>query len=407
MQAGRLRSLLVMKTKILILLFLCIATPVFSVLKQQYGGNAKISEELCSGLLQLQLFEEQQDALSTVYPLSFTHQENKLQIDLSRWPADKITELEKAIGSVKDENNPCHWILDYPFLQHNHKNRLEIEKDQLILETYEPEYLIPLAQSPCLIPQKVSYFLPFSKTQFGYEANLNCFAGRPFLDSISPVAVDPVNPYLGFKLNEVDVFLIPEEKFRQISTDEQIRVQPGPQFFLYMKAENMTAEQALSLTTALDLTEISRAVLNEHAEIFLSQKADTNSAAWKSPIYLKIPEETPFRLVGDRLRIQLENAGFVISTKALPKNAPTLELAMNAINEPDLDLFRYKLLRKDLQITGQASWFEVWDDLEAAGKIVPLLRYESRMAVRKNIVGVRNGPGGLPDFSEAWIPPAP
>jgi hypothetical protein len=397
-----------MRIKIL-LLFLCLATatPVFSVLKQQYGGNAKISEELSSGLLQLRVFEEHQGALRVLHPLRFTHEENTLQVDLSGWPADKITELENAIGSLQDQNNPCHWILDYPYFQHDHKNRLEIEKDQLFLKTGEPEYLIPLAQSPCLIPQKVSYFLPFSKTQFGYEANLNCFAGRPFLDSISPVGVDPVNPYLGFKLNEVDVFLIPEEKFRQISTDEQIRVQPGPQFFLYLKTENMTAEQVFSVVTALDLTEISRAVLNEHAEIFLSQKGDTNSAVWKSPIYLKIPEETPFRLVGNRLRIQLENAGFVISTNALPKNAPTLELAMKAINEPDLDLFRYKLLRNDLQITDQASWFEVWDELEAAAKIVPLLRYESRVGVRKNIVGVRKGPGGLPDFSEAWILPVP
>lgn len=395
-----------MKIRILAL-FLCIGTaaPVFSVLKQQYGGNTKISEELTSGLLQLRVFEEHQGELRVLYPLRFTQEENTLQVDLSSWPADKITELENSIGSLKDQNNPCHWILDYPYFQHDHKNRLEIEKDRLILKTDEPEYLIPLAQSPCLIPQKISYLMPFSRTQFGYEANLNCFAGRPFLDSISPVGVDPVNPYLGFKLNEVDVFLIPEEKFRQISTDEQIQIQPGPQYFLYLKSENMTAEQVLSLTRALDLVEISRAVLNEHVEIFLSQKADT--AVWKTPIYLKIPEETPFRLVGDRLRIQLENAGFVISTKALPKNAPALELSVSSLNEPDLDVSRYRLLREDLRISSRTSSFEVWDDLESSGKIVPLLRYESRIAVRKNIIGVRKGPGGFPEFSEAWILPAP
>ena len=407
MQAGRPRSPLVMKTEILLLLILLIGTggPVFSVLKQQYGGNTKISEELSTGLLQLQVFEEHEGALRLLYPLRFTQEENTLQIDLSGWPADRITELDNAIGSLKDQNNPCHWILDYPYFHHDHKNRLEIEKDQLILKTDEPEYLIPLAQSPCLIPQKISYLMPFSKTQFGYEANQNCFAGRPFLDSISPVVVDPVNPYLGFKLNEVDIFLIPEEKFRQISTDDQIQVQPGPQFFLYLKSENMTAEQVLSLTKALDLAEISRAVLNEHAEIFLSQKADT--AVWKSPIYLKIPEETPFRLVGDRLRIQLENAGFVISMRALPKNAPSLELVVSPNIEPDFDVFRYRLLRHDLQVSSRTNSFEQWDNLEASGKIVPLLRYESRIAVRKNILGVRPGLGGFPDFSDAWILPSP
>ncbi|MCI0414133.1 hypothetical protein L0222_15210 [bacterium] len=398
-----------MKIRILLFLVLSIAatSPVFPVLKPHYGGNAKISEDLSPGLLQVRVFENQKDLLRTSFPLPFAINENTLRMDLSAWPADKITELEKAIVSLRDQTNPCHWILDYPYFHHDHPNSLEIEKDHLVLKTEEPEHLIPLAQSPCLIPQRISYLLPFSKTQFGYEANQNCIAGRPFLDSISPVAVDPVNPYLGFKLNEVDAFLIPEEKFRQISSDEQIRVQPGPKFFVYLKSENITAEQMLSLTSALDLPEIARAVLNEHAEIFPTQKAGSTADVWKSPVYLKVPEETPFRLVGERLRIQLENAGFVISTRALPKNAPLLELAVREINEPDLDLFRYRLLRNDLQVSGESSWFEEWDDLEASGKIVPLLLYESRMAIRKNIVDVRTGMGGFPDFSEAWILPAP
>ncbi len=401
-----------MKFRILLFLVLTIAAtaPVFPVLKPHYGGNAKISEDLSSGLGQIRLFENQQDVLKTFYPLRFTIQENTLRVDLSAWPADKMTELEKAIASLQDETNSCHWILDYPNFHHDHANSVAIEKDQLVLKTGEPEYLFSLAQSPCLIPQKVSYLMPFSKTQFGYEANPDCIAGRPFLDSISPVAVDPVNPYLGFKLNEVDAFLIPEEKFREISTDEQIQVKSGPRFFVYFKSEKITAEQMLPLTSALDLTEISRAVLNEHAEILLKQKAISTTNVWKSPVYLKIPEETPFRLVGDRIRIQLENAGFVFSpasTKALPQGAPMLELVVAAINEPDLDLFRYRLFHKDTQGSAGTSWFEEWDDLEASGKIVPLMLYESRMAIRKNMIDVRVGMEGMPDFSEAWILQAP
>ncbi len=390
-----------------LIFLLAVTCTVSSVMKQHYGGNVKISDDLAAGLSQIRLFESAQDNLKSIHGMDFVIKENSLQADLSNLPADKITEIERAIAVLQQESHPCHWILDYPYFHHEHATSISVEKDRLILVAAEPEFLQLLAQSSCMIPERISYLLPFLKTQFGYEANDNSLSGRPFLDSISPVAIDPLNPYLAFKLNEVDVFSIPEEKFREISTDEQIRIQPGLQFFVFIKTENLTAQQMLSLTAVLDLSEISRAVLNDHAEFFLDEKKGGANDAWKTPLYLKVPAEAPFRLIGDRLRFQLENRGFIISTKALPKNAPMLELAVKEIKEADLDLFRYRLLREDLDVSSDTSWFEEWDELEASGKIVPLMLYESRIAVRKNLIDVRAGAGGVPDFSNAWILPAP
>ena len=258
-----------------------------------------------------------------------------------------------------------------------------------------------------MIPKRISYLSSFSKTQFGYEANQSSIQGRPFLDSVSPTVIDPVNPYLAFKLNEVDAFVIPEEKFREISGDDQIIILNGQKYYLYLRSENLTAAQVSTLTSYIHSNELSAAVLNDHAELFLPAKDAPRGSAWKTPIALKIPQETPFRYVGERLRIQLENAGFVIASKALPQNAPALELAVEPLQEEDMDLFRYHLMREKLSPGGDTSWFEEWDELESAGAIVPLMLYQTRIAVRKNIVDVHSGPGGIPDFSNAWILPSP
>jgi hypothetical protein len=394
------------KTFILIFFLMIFAASAFAVMKPHYGGNIKLSEELTPSLSQVNLFQEGSNDLKSNLPFPFSIEKNTLTIDLSSLPPDKITELEQAIDSLQDESNECHWILDYPYFHHDHGNSISIERNQLRFSASEPEFLIQLAKSGCLIPKKISYLVPFLKTQFGYEANQNSIQGRPFLDSISPVAIDPVNPYLAFKLNEVDAFVIPEEKFREISADDQITIQHGPRFYLYLRSENLTAAQVSTITSYIHVNELSAAVLNDHAESFIPVKDAPHGTAWKTPIYFKIPPETPFRYIGERLKIQLENAGFVISLKALPQIAASLELGVEPVQQNDSDLFRYRLLREKLASNGETSWFEEWDDLESAGSIVPLLLYEMKIALRKNIVDVNSG-GGMPDFSNAWILPSP
>ena len=388
-----------------LLLLLIMTAPAFPVMKQHYGGNLRVAEELLSGISSTRLFQADQEMLIPKLPLPYQIEETRLTIQLAALPPDRVTELERSVQSLYNESNPCHWILDYPNFTHRHATSITVDKERYILETEEPEYLQLIAQSECLVPESISYLLSFRKTQFGYEANTKNLMGRPFLDSISPVAVDPQNPYLTFKLNETDAFLVPEDKYQQISSDDQIRLLPGPQSYVYLKTENLSAPQVLSLLSVLDAREIARVLLNGHAQIFLPEKESGTAQIFKTPIDLKVPEEPPFRLIGDRIRVQLQNAGFGINTKAATKTDPLLEVAVAAVREQDLDLFRFRLLREDLQIYSDAAWFEEWDELESSGKIVPVLLYESRIAVRKNLIDVDSGPGGLPDFSNAWILP--
>ena len=391
------------------ILVLLATLPVSSVTKQLYGGNVKISEDLASGLAQTHLFEVREDILYPVDRFEYEITENRLKVDLKDLPADRITEMERAIANIQQTAHTCHWILDYPYFHHNHGNGIAIENDELILTASEPEFLPVLAQSSCFIPERVGFLMPFIRTQFAYEANQNSISGRPFLDSISPVAIDPMNPYLAFKLNEVDAFSIPEEKFRQISSDEQIQVLAGPEYFLFLKSENLTPAEMLSVTSALDLSEVSRAVLNGHTELYPvePQTSGLPREILKTPIYLKIPDDSPYRLIGERLRIQLQNRGFLISTKALQSSARTIELRVRQVREPDVDLFRYNLLREEFHTNGESTSFEAWDQLQSSGQLVPLMSYESRIAARKNLAGLRRGSDGMPDFSNAWILPAP
>jgi hypothetical protein len=394
----------------IVILILVATSPVSSVMKQHYGGNVKISEDLATGLEQIHLFEAREDSLHAIGSFQYVIEQNRLEINLANLTDDKISELEGAIVSVQETTHPCHWVLDYPYFHHEHANRLTIEHDRLILTASEPDFLNLLVQSSCLIPERVRYLMPFARTQFGYEANQTSIEGRPFLDSISPVAIDPLNPYLAFKLNEVDVFAVPEEKFRQISSDEQIQILAGPDSFLYLKTENLTAGQMLNVTAAIDLREISRAVLNDHAVSYIepaNNKPNLAAEVPNHPIYLKIPNDFPYRLIGERLRIQLQNRGFVISTKGLPKSYPAIELRVRQVREPDMELFRYNLLRQEFQPTVSSASFEEWDELQASGRLVSLMLYQSRIAVRKNLSGIRRRPDGLPDFSNAWMIPTP
>ena len=164
----------------------------------------------------------------------------------------------------------------------------------------------------------------------------------------------------------------------------------------------------LSVASALDLNEISRAVLNDHTELYLArpEASSVPPEIFKNPIYFKIPDDFPYRLIGERLKIQLQNRGFVISTKALQNNAPTIELFVRQVREPDMDLFHYNLIRQEFQHNNESTSFEQWDQLQSSGQLVPLMLYASRIAARKNLAGLRRGPDGMLDFSNAWILPA-
>ncbi len=333
------------KTAALVILFLSLlCSRAHPLLKQHYGGTTKIAEELTAHLAISRITEKTGNSLKAVSPATLTLRDNTLRIDLSAFPADKITELEKAVARLQDVSHPCHWILDYPYFHHEHPNSLRVEGSTLILEAEDAEFLTEPATSGCFPGENISTFTPFNKTQFGFESNRSFSGGRPFLDSIIPVAVDPVNPYLAFKLRDVDAFVIPEDRYQEISSDPQIKILPGPQYFLYFTTQNLSPEQITNLTSVINAQEISQSALNGHAEIFLPAKEPIVPGS-RFPVVVVIPSESPFRLVGERVRVQLATAGFTLNSTSMPAGAPVMKLIAEPVKDENMDLVRYQTLK--------------------------------------------------------------
>jgi hypothetical protein len=201
-------------------------------------------------------------------------------------------------------------------------------------------------------------------------------------------------------LNDVDVLPVPEERFQQINSDPELSIVQGPYFFVYIATSGLKPDEISSLTSALHIEEIARAVLNDHAEILLSEQNLQPHLNGQHIIEIKIPEEDPYHLMAERLLLDWQEAGFVQG-----KSEERIEIAAQEMLESDQDLFRYWLLRQHFHINSSKPWFEVWDELEASGQIIPLLIHQTRIAARKNIVNLNVRSGGLLDFANAWMVP--
>lgn len=376
--------------------------PVQSALKQRFGGNLRVAEELLTDLNRI--YWSASSSLSYARPMSLTLKDNTFTLDLTDLPDDQRIRIIDSFESLQNNAHPCHWMLDYPYLDHRHRNSTLVRNGKIVFQASEPEFLSTLLESYCVLPGEFSFLMPFRKTQFGYEANLNCPAGRPFLDSISPVTIDPINPYLAFKLDEVDVFPVPETKFQEISADMELSILPGPKFLLYLRAENLTQELVETIRSAIDAKELARSVLNDHAEILIQPAVAVPArTGWRTSLRLQFPDENPFRLIGERLKVQLEDAGLQVNVEAVLPGLPLLQLIAKPVRQRNQDLLFYQILREDFQVNKETTWFEEWDELEAAGRLMPLLLYQSRIAVKKNIMGVEIRPDGTPDFSNCWV----
>ncbi|HSE42317.1 MAG TPA: hypothetical protein VLH08_16245 [Acidobacteriota bacterium] len=388
-----------MKRLLFLLLLLILATPVYSLRKPHFGGNLRVADTLINRINNESMFSVENETIKPLVPVPAEIDDKQIQLDFSGVNPEWFVELEKAVADIQDENNSCHWILDYPYFDHRHPTKIKMEAGTLIVESEELDYLHAILTSRCLPPGQVELFQPFRKTQFGYEANTNCIYGRPFLDSITPSPIDPANPYLSFKLNDVDVLPVPEERFQQIQSDSELNVIDGPSFFVYLTTSNLKAEDVARLTSGTRIAEIAKVVLNDHAEILLSQPASSGIPASKTNVEFKVSQEDPYRLLGERLILEWQELGFTQGNGTAAK----IEVNAQEVIERDQDLFRYNILRTQFHVTGSKPWFEVWDEMESSGKIVPLLLHKTRIALRKNVVNSRSN--GNFDFANAWIIP--
>lgn len=390
----------------LFILMYCIYS--FGALKREYGGNLKVAEELLGTISSQTLFRDDEGTPRPRFRFPFTRDGSDLTFDLSAFDPDLFTEMEKHIAEVQKPDDSCHWILDYPYLSHNHTTVIEARDGTIRIHTESPEILAAIAESSCLVPQSAAILSPFLKTQFGYEANSTCLAGRPFLDSITPAPVDSSNPYLSFKLNDADVISIPEDRFQQISRDEDIRVMPGPKYLVFLSTEGLSQDAAAAIASTIRVWDLGRAVLNGHIEPLLNAGPATGARPG-TRVHFVYPQDPPYRLVGERIELDLREAGFDVNPP--PGDVgKTGNLNLEAFPLPpgDDDIARYLLLKKYYPAESRnLPWFEIWDEYEAEGKILPLFTHTTMLAVRKGVQDFASGPDGIPNFSGAWIEPHP
>jgi hypothetical protein len=274
-----------------------------------------------------------------------------------------------------------------------------------LIRSSEEEILQTILTSSCLIPSLSNSLLPFRKTQFGFEANALCPSGRPFLDSITPVEVDPVNPYLSFKLNDVDICPIPEARFEQISKDPDIAVANGPKFFLYLKTTNLSSEQVSAIVSATNTDELIAAGLNGHAESQLPQPVHRDATSFLKPVTFShsLSPDHPYGLLVKRLLVQWKEAGLPVSESETAGTSQIL-FHFQVIHENNFHLFLYRWLREQFgEGWSEEAWYDALHELESSGRVVPLLIHSSRIAVRREIRDLMIRPDGSPDFANCWL----
>jgi hypothetical protein len=386
-----------MKRFIVLFIILLISPPVYSSRKPHFGGNLRIADTLINAINKQPIFSVDGETIHAQISVPFEVRDNQVNLDFSRLNPELLVELEKVVTSIQDQADSCHWILDYPYFDHRHPNQIQLESGVLKIASEEEEYLRVILTSSCLPPSGVESLQPFRKTQFGFEANTTCLSGRPFLDSITPAPVDPANPYLSFKLNDVDVLPIPEERFLQINSDPELSVFEGSSYLIYLVTSNLQPQDIALLTSGSRVQDIAKVVLNDHAEVLIGQQTSQDTLNSPRSIEFKVPEEDPYRLLGERLVLEWQELGFTPSSTANSK----IEIVSQEMTEGDEDLFRYNLLRTKFQMNGSKPWFEIWDEMEASGKILPLLIHKTQIAARKNVVNLH----GALDFANTWIIP--
>lgn len=395
-----------MKSSILLTVIFAVllTTPAGSLIKRNYGGNIRVADVLTDRIDQYELWA-QSESFKPVVPLPYEINETSASLDLSSINPEWLAEVETAILNLQDQNNDCHWILDYPYFDHRHPTQVTIESGKITVMTQEPDFLQAILSSTCMNPAEVEALRPFRKTQFGFEANQNCIAGRPYLDSITPAPIDPANPYLAFKLNDVDVIPVPEERFLQMLGDPEVKIIPAMRYYIYLQTSGFTQQEAAALIESTPAAQVARAVLNDHAEILIAEPKAARQVLSKGVRFI-IPQDEPYSLFAQRLIVGWEQLGYK-AAPATDESAPAVIIAVEQIAENTEDAFRYRLLRDRLMVSETRPWFEIWDEMEAAGTLIPVLIHQSMIAARFNIRDLKAKPDGSPDFANAWIYPRP
>src|SRR5262249_29774478 len=114
---------------------LILAICLLAATKPHFGGNIRVATDLLDGIGSQMIFRSSETASIPLLQIPYEKTQTRLSLDLSFLDPTAQLEVEQAVSRVQETTHPCHWILDYPYLSHQHPTTLEYQDGKLVLQT--------------------------------------------------------------------------------------------------------------------------------------------------------------------------------------------------------------------------------------------------------------------------------
>jgi ABC-type transport system substrate-binding protein len=273
----------------------------------------------------------------------------------------------------------------------------------------------------------------FANGILSLTANPNCWSGRPFVDTIEVRAHRPVqDQWMDLSLGRADVVEVPAEQLRQ-AQQQRMHVVESPTallLLLHVEDEGPLANPNLraAIALAIDRAALSNVIfqkagqvtagllpqsLSGYAFLFpadrdLNKAHELRGGLSPPPITLQADSSRSMQLVGQRIALNLREAGFNVQVAAPNTPHPSLSLREVLIPNGDpsavLDLMLENLGHSAAPAEEDAaSLYKSEREFLATKTWIPLLDLPRAYAISSRVRDLESGADGLPDLANASI----
>lgn len=264
-------------------------------------------------------------------------------------------------------------------------------------------------------------------------ANENCWAGRPFADSVEIRSNRAVrDQWLDLGVGRADLVEVPPEQMRQAQQQRLAVLASPPVTLLALQiTESGSLESPLlrqSMALAIDRGSLSNVIFQKQGEVTasllpanltgfsflfpverdLSKAQELRGGITPPPLTFAAPGDATMQLAAQRIALNLREAGF------------NMQVASSAAQRADLMLRQFELESNQpqaaleaiarsagiaLSIAGQSdlSLFQSESEILSRGILVPLLYLPRAYAFSARVRDLRLSPDGSPDLADASL----
>ena len=273
----------------------------------------------------------------------------------------------------------------------------------------------------------------FANGILSLTANTNCWAGRPFVDTIEIRVHRPIqDQWMDLSLGRADVVEVPAEQLRQ-AQQQRMHVVESPTALLLLL--NVADEGALAnpnlraaIALAIDRTALSNVIFQKAGQVTASllpqslsgyaflfpAERDLNKAhelrggLTPSAITLAADGNRAIQLVAQRIALNLREGGFNVQVTAPNAVHPNLSLRKVPIQNGDpsavLDVMLENLGHSAAPADDDAaSLYKSEREFLDTNTWIPLLDLPRAYAISSQVRDLQSGADGLPDLANASI----